>query len=442
MAAASQTFPSLTYGLLGEHLAHSHSPELHELLGSTPYEIVELPPEEVEPFLAARPFRGINVTIPYKKVAAAACDELSEVAARLGNANTLVVRPDGTLFGDNTDHHGFSCLLASTGVGCAGRCALVLGDGGAASTVRAVLADRGAAEILTASRKGPLTFERLRDESDEEAASIRERVSVIVNATPVGTYPHADDEPLVDVAAFPQLAAVCDLVYNPISTRLVQAARERGIPAVGGLAMLVAQAKRSSDLFLDESRPDTVEQELFATMLERLSCVCLIGMPGSGKTHTGRALAKELGYKFLDVDDMVAEAAGMPIDELITTQGEDAFRALESQCTAQATAQPQRVVACGGGVVTRPCNRDLIHQNGPVILLTRGLDASDGEDLPTDGRPLSQAYGLDRLRAERADLYHAWADIEIGPSESPVQTAHRCAVALDAYIRHTARRLR
>ena len=140
----------LTFGLLGEHLGHSHSPAIHGLLGSTPYEAVEVPRDRVGEFLAARRFTGLNVTIPYKKVA---CDALSPAAARLGNANTLVLQEDGLLYGDNTDYHGFSRQLASTGVSPQGRVCLVLGDGGAAATVRAVLEDGGAAEVLTATRR-------------------------------------------------------------------------------------------------------------------------------------------------------------------------------------------------------------------------------------------------------------------------------------------------
>ena len=408
----------LAFGLVGERLGHSHSPAIHAFLGSTPYELVEVPRGEVGVFFAARRFRGLNVTIPYKRDAAAACDELSAAAARLGNANTLAVRPDGTLFGDNTDYHGFARELASTGVDVAGRCCLVLGDGGAAATVRAVLADAGAAEVLTATRKGSLTFAALRGEGEDpgalaQAADVRGRVSVVVNATPVGMYPHADDAPLVELADFPQLACVCDLVYNPLATRLVQRARELGVPAAGGLLMLVAQAKRSSDVFLGVARPDALEDEVYARMRRRLAVVSLIGMPGCGKTSAGRILAERLGYEFVDVDDLVAAEAGRPIPEIFAREGEAGFRAWETRCTAQACARPGRVVACGGGVVTRPENLPLLRQNGPVVLLTRGLAADERARLSVEGRPMSQGRGVDALRAEREPLYRAWADVSV-----------------------------
>lgn len=442
---------ALAFGLLGEHLGHSHSPAIHGELGSAPYDLVEVPRDRVCAFLEARRFRGLNVTIPYKKEAAQACDELSPAARRLGNANTLVVRPNGSLYGDNTDYHGFSRQLASTGVSVEGRSCLVIGDGGAAATVRAVLQDQGACEVVTATRRGsehtlPLAAlngldclpsgEAIPGTTLAQANELRERLSVIVNATPVGMYPHANDEVPVRLERFPQLACVCDLVYNPLATRLIQEARDRGIPAASGLLMLVAQAKRSSDQFLNEERPDSLEDEVYKTMRGRLQSISLIGMPGCGKTRTGLHLAKELGYEFVDVDDLVVAEAGMPIPQFFATQGEEAFRDLETLCTAQALAKPGRVVATGGGVVTRERNRFLLRQNGPVVLLTRGLEAPpQGEDLTLEGRPVSQAKGLDQLRAERAPLYHAWADIKVDPHPDGARaTARRAARAIQTWM--------
>lgn len=436
---------ALRFGLVGQRLGHSHSPQIHAELGSAPYERVEVPPERIGAFFAARRFAGLNVTIPYKKQAAAACDELSDAARRLGNANTLVVRPDGTLFGDNTDYYGFACELASCGVDLAGSTCVVLGDGGAAATVRAVLADAGASEVVTATRRGGeapqvcdaqgracvsrhLALARLNDPEYVEADAVRRRAAAIVNATPAGMYPHADDPVPIDLGLFPNLRCVCDLVYNPLATRLVQGARERGIAAAGGLLMLVAQAKRSSDRFLGIERPDDIVGAVHETMRAHLSCVSLIGMPGCGKTKAGRFLAEELGYEFVDVDDLIPHAAGMSIDEVFATQGEEAFRAYETACTAEALAQPGRVVATGGGVVTQPRNLPILRQNGPVVLLTRGLDPDDGEELACEGRPMSRQKGVERLRAERAPLYRAWADLEVGPSpDGPAFTAKEVA---------------
>lgn len=422
----------LAFGLVGERLGHSHSPRIHELLGSAPYERVEVPRDEVAAFFASRRYRGLNVTIPYKRDAARAADVRSQAVERLGNANTLVVRKGGALFADNTDYHGFSRQLDSIHADVAGAACLVLGDGGAAATVRAVLADRGAELVVSASRRGPLTFAALAGDARAADASqiaqadeLREKVRLIVNATPVGMFPHADDGLLVDLGRFPALRYVCDLIYNPINTRLVQQARDMGLAAVGGLSMLVAQAKRSSDLFLGVERADDVEDGVLAQMRDELGVVSLIGMPGSGKTRTGTVLADMLGFEFVDTDEMVERRAGMPIPQIFAEQGEEAFRALETACVAQATSRPGRVVATGGGVVTRPDNRFFLRQNGPVVLLTRGLVPDPQDALAVEGRPLSQAKGVERLREERAPLYHAWADIEVAPSDGAISATAR-----------------
>ena len=415
------------FGLLGRVLGHSYSPQIHALLGSTPYELIELPGEEdVRAFLARRDFRGVNVTIPYKRTAFACCDELSDAARRMGNVNTVVAREDGALWGDNTDYHGFERLVRSVAGDVSGMCCLVLGDGGAASTARAVLADMGASEVLTACRKGPLTFDALTSD-----AQLRARVSLVANATPVGMHPHEGDEPLVDPADFPNLAAVVDMVYNPLRTRLVQRARELGVPAAGGLLMLVAQAKRSSDSFLCVERPDAVEDDVFGRVLASMATVSVIGMPGSGKTTMGERLSRLMGMARVDVDEACAREAGMSVPDVIAARGVDGFRALETQVTAACTSGPGRVVTCGGGVVTRPENRAWLAQNGPVMLLSRGLDGADGEQLSSAGRPLSQSVGIDELRRQREPLYRAWADFTVGPRVSDAELASlvRAAVA-------------
>ena len=419
------------FGLLGRVLGHSYSPQIHALLGSVPYELIELPEEDdVRAFLAARDFRGVNVTIPYKRTAYACCDELTDAARRLGNVNTVVARPDGTLLGDNTDYHGFERLVRSLGVDVRGMCCLVLGNGGAASTARAVLADMGASEVLTACRKGPLTFEALA--ADE---GLRARVGLIANATPVGMHPHEADAPLVDPADFPALTGVADMVYNPLHTRLVQRARELGIPAAGGLLMLVAQAKRASDAFLGTQRPDAVEDDVFERTLMAMATVSVIGMPGAGKTTMGERLSRLMGMARVDVDEAIVRKAGTDIPHIMEARGQDGFRALETEVTAEATSGPGRVVTCGGGVVTRPENRAWLSQNGPVMLLTRGLSADDGERLPDAGRPLSQTVGVDELRRQREPLYRAWADFAVGPRISDADLARLVRTSVISWYR-------
>jgi len=384
------------YGLLGEHLGHSFSPQLHRLLAGYDYDLCEQPPEAVAVFLRHGGYDGLNVTIPYKKTVAALCDALSPRAQRLGSVNTVLRRADGTLYGDNTDYAGFEYLLSRMPMDLAGKKCLVLGSGGASVTVRAVLEAQGAA-VVTISRSGSDNYTNL--ERHTAAA-------LIVNATPVGMYPDTDAAPL-SLAQFPALQGVAELIYNPARTRLMQDAQARGIPCVGGLPMLAAQARRSAELFTGQPIAE-VALERALTVLDRQN-ILLIGMPGAGKTTTGRALAQALNRPFVDLDAELERRAGRTIPAFFAAQGEAAFRRMETTLLTEYGSGSGRVIAAGGGVVTQPENRFYLRQNSHVVYLRR----TDIDALPVDGRPLSQQRTPQVLAAERLPLYETWSDVTV-----------------------------
>lgn len=227
-------------GLLGEKLGHSYSPAIHAELADYAYRLYEVAPDALAAFLTGGDFDALNVTIPYKKAVIPYCAGLSPIAQKLGSVNVLVRRPDGTLYGDNADAFGFAYLVRHSGVDIAGKKALVLGNGGASATVQAVLAQLGA-RVTVISRSGEDNYTNLGRHADAQ---------VIVNTTPVGMYPHTG-KAAVDLRQFPQCALVLDVVYNPARTALLLQAETLGIPCAGGLYMLVAQAKRSCEVFTD-----------------------------------------------------------------------------------------------------------------------------------------------------------------------------------------------
>ena len=303
----------MEYGLIGKTLGHSFSKPIHEALGGYPYELKELPCEAAaRAFFAARSFRAVNVTIPYKALALEACDEVSEEARAIGAVNTVVNR-GGRLFGYNTDFDGFRLLVRRRGVSLAGKTVLILGTGATQRTVRAVCAAEGAAQVLCASRSekpGALRYEQ---------AAARQDVNVIVNASPAGMYPD-NGTCLVDLAApgaFPALEAVFDVVYNPLRTRLVQMAGARGVPCAGGLLMLVAQAKYAAELFLGAPIEERRILEIYRGLLAEKAGLALVGMPSCGKTGVGKALAKALKKPFVDADAELVRRAGRPISEIL-----------------------------------------------------------------------------------------------------------------------------
>lgn len=134
--------------------------------------------------------------------------------------------------------------------------------------------------------------------------------------------------------------------------------------------------------------------------------VYLVGMPGSGKSAAGAALAVRLGLPFVDLDTEVERAAGAPISRIFAERGEGGFRTLESGALVEAAAGPDAVVSCGGGIVLDAANRDRLRATGVVVWLAASLDRLRERVVPGTGRPLVRDPGdLERLLAEREPLY-------------------------------------
>ena len=402
-------------GLLGKTLGHSYSPQIHAQLGDYSYELFEKQPEELENFLRHGEFDALNVTIPYKKAVLPYCAALSDAVKAIGSANTLVRQPDGALFADNTDAFGFSCIADECGVDIAGKKALVFGSGGASVTAQYVLKTRGAREVLVISRSGEHNYENLDKNADAE---------ILVNTTPLGMYPNTGASPAA-LTRFPRCEAVLDVVYNPARTALLLQAEALGIPHAGGLLMLVAQAKRASELFTGSAIADTRIGEIYRTLAVQMQNIVLVGMPGCGKSSIGTLLAEKLDRPFLDADAEIEQAAGMPIPEFFRLRGENAFRDLESRVLADLGKRSGAVIATGGGAVLREENYAALHQNSTIVWLTRDLAR-----LPIDGRPVSQATSLDALFAARKARYERFADHIIDNNGAPDETVRAILGAL------------
>jgi len=399
------------FGLLGERLSHSFSPLIHGELGSYKYDLYEKKPDELESFLRHGDFDGLNVTIPYKKAVMSFCSSLSETARVTGSVNTLVRLADGSLSGDNTDYFGFSYLLKKTGVDPEGGKILVLGSGGSSLAVQAVLRDMNAScnevsragTIVVVSRNGTDNYENIYKHRD---------AILIINTTPVGMYPNNGISPLKNMDIFQKCRAVIDLIYNPSHTELMLQAQERGILSVNGFTMLAAQAKRSAELFICASIPDQKIDAITLKISRLTQNIVLIGMPGSGKTSIGEALAQKMNREFADTDEWITKTAGKSIPAIFAQEGEEAFRKLEYDALQTLCKRSSLVIATGGGIVTKPRNRNIIRQNGIVVFLDRDLT-----QLPVSGRPLSQKEGIDALAAVRLPLYSQWSDYKIPVSD-------------------------
>lgn len=398
----------MQYGCIGEHLTHSFSREIHAELAGYRYELKELAPEELGPFLIEHDFKAINVTIPYKQAVIPFLQEVEETAAAVGAVNTVVNR-GGRLYGCNTDLGGLSDLIRRTGVDLRDKKVLILGTGGTSNTAFAVARRMGAADIRKVSRTarpGVLTY--------EEAAAARD-TQVLINTTPCGMFSRQSGMAL-DPALFGDLQGVIDAVYNPLRTEFVLKARRMGVPAAGGLYMLVRQAVLASEAFLDVKYPEDTTERVYRRIRAGKENIVLTGMPGSGKSTVGKRLAQLLDRPFLDTDSLFEESTGTAPGDFIRTRGEAAFRDAETEVIRQIAPRTGSVIATGGGAVLRPENVELLRMNGRIFFLDRPVELL----VPTADRPLSStAEAVRRRYAERYPIYTATADDVIANDDTP-----------------------
>ena len=401
----------MEYGLIGEHLPHSFSKEIHEQLADYTYELHEVEKGALDAFMRAKDFKAINVTIPYKQDVIPWLDEISESAREIGAVNTIVNR-DGRLYGDNTDQMGMTALIRKLGLDLNGKTVLILGTGGTSRTAQYVCRKLGAAVIRTVSRSG-----RDGSLSYENAALECPEAQIILNTTPAGMFPKPDAQ-AIDLASFQNLEGVVDVVYNPLRTQLVRQAHTLGLPAEGGLYMLVGQAVAAVEIFLDQKLPDDALDRVFRNIYKGKENIVLTGMPGCGKSTVGKRLAKLLDRPLLELDQMIEQKAGMHPSEIIRTQGEAAFRDLESEIVSEASMETGCVISTGGGVILREENMRRLRANGRIYFINRPLKYI----LPTDDRPLSaDREALEQRFKERYPIYQATADAVI-PVQGPPKT--------------------
>lgn len=393
----------MKYGLIGEHLGHSFSKAIHEKIADYVYEIKEIEPDKVEEFMRAREFSGINVTIPYKEKVIPMLDYVDESAKKIGAVNTVVNR-NGKLYGYNTDYSGMKALVLRVGAEVSGKKVLIIGTGGTSKTARAVVTDLGAKEIIFVSNiqvEGALSY--------EEVYANHTDVDVIFNTSPVGMYPKNNSCP-IDLSKFDKLTALIDVVYNPIQTKLVREAKARGIKAEGGLYMLGAQAVYAYEHFSGNKATKELCDSVYNDVINEKSNIILIGMPASGKSSVGKALATLTGKQFIDTDEEIVKEAGKEISAIFSENGEKYFRDLEAKIIEEVSKLNGYVIATGGGAILREASCDNLRQNGKLYFLDRDLELL----IPTSDRPLSSdRASIEKRYNERYDIYCSVCDVKI-----------------------------
>ena len=410
----------MKYGLIGEHLPHSFSKEIHAKIADYIYELHEIEKDKLDAFMIAKDFIAINVTIPYKKDVIPYLSEIDENAKRIGAVNTIVNR-DGKLFGYNTDFFGMSALIKKIGLDFKGKKVAVLGTGGTSNTAIAVCEALGAKQTIVVGRtakNGVITYEELYQKHYD--------TNYLINTTPCGMYPYPDGNEkiagtAVDLSLFPSLKGVVDAVYNPLRPNFVMDALERGIPAEGGLYMLVAQAVVAAEKFMDKTIDPSVTDRIFNEIRASKENIVLSGMPGSGKSTVGKYLSQMLNRKFIDTDEEIVKQTGKEITDIFAEIGNEGFRRIEAEVIARVSSENQgAIIATGGGAILRDDNVRALKRNGKIYFLNRPIE----NIVPTADRPLAlDRAALEARFRERYARYLSTCDREIKTVESVWETA-------------------
>lgn len=271
----------MQFGLIGEILRHSVSPEIHQKIfgalgiGGT-YTLIEIPRGKLgDRIPALQKLDGFNVTIPYKTDIIPYLASISEEAARIGAVNTVKACADG-LHGYNTDYIGFSRTVDKIGAEISGEDVTVLGTGGAARAIIQCLYDRGAAAIRIASRHPEAVDAEFRAFGEARRGELTgyeslagKNGALLVNCTPCGMYPRIDAMPVsADVAA--RYPKVIDIIYNPKETKLLAAARAGGADTANGMYMLVGQAVAAEEIWLGRAISPEITEAIARDMEDAL----------------------------------------------------------------------------------------------------------------------------------------------------------------------------
>lgn len=380
------------------------------MLGNNDYILMPLAYDELDAFMKKRDFLGINITIPYKERVMPYCDYISDEARKINSVNTIVNR-DGKLYGYNTDYFGFSYMCEIAGISFTNKKVVILGSGGTSLTSQAVVKDCGASEIIVVSRTGENNYDNI---------SLHKDCDVVINTTPIGMFPNNNNAP-INLKEFSNLSGVVDVIYNPLKTELLLAAKEMKIKNTCGLIMLVAQAIKADSLFFDKQPDELCIMDIKEKMEQAVSNIVLVGMPGCGKSTIGKLLAQKLNMAFVDTDDEIELHTKMTIPQIFEQYGEAYFRKLEQDAIKDICKNKRQVISTGGGSIIDQQNCRELSYNSKVIWLDRDINL-----LETRGRPLSKdKEHLTRLYEQRMPIFKKISDIQIVVEGEPLEVLNK-----------------
>lgn len=387
----------MKFCLIGEKLSHSYSCDIHSLR-NIDYFLNEISKEKLNEFVAKREYDGFNVTIPYKKEIIKYLDYVDSDATKIESVNTVVYR-NGASYGYNTDIMGLRYLIEKNGVLLKNKVVGILGSGGAGRTAEFVARENNAKKIIIVSRKGEVNYSNYKEKLKD--------VQILINATPVGMYPHENDCP-IDTDCFRILECVIDLIYNPLKSNMIINAENRKVKAVSGLDMLIYQGLCAEKIWLNIDFNEKDINEISSKILNNKLNIVLIGMPSCGKTTIGKIVSERLSKTFFDVDEEFANEYKVSPDVFIEKNGEESFRRKESTIVEKLSRKNGVVIATGGGSVLCEENVKKLKRNGVLFLIDRDL-----EKLTDKNRPISKNKSIRKLYSERKGKYKKAKDANI-----------------------------
>lgn len=386
--------------LIGYPLGYSYSPQIHKLFNlEIDYSTKKLNEEEFDLFMKEKDFSGLNITIPYKEKVIKYLDEIDELSKSIGAVNTVVNR-NGKLIGYNTDFYGVLKTFEMHDIDIKDKVVMILGSGGTYKTCKHVCSYLQAKKIIGVSRtkkEGFITYEE----------AINEDIDILINTTPVGTYPDFD-KLIINIDSFKNLKCILDMIYNPFKTELLVQGEYRKIKCINGLAPLVYQAGKAQEIFFDKEMNFHSYYYVYYLMEKALSSIALIGMPGAGKSKIGKALAKKLNYEFIDTDKEIEKMEQMTVSEIFKKYGEEYFREKEEELIKKIAFKRNVVISTGGGMIENPLIMKYLKHNCHVIYLKR-----DSDEKLFDGRrpKLKNKKDYLLLKERREPLYTKYANI-------------------------------
>lgn len=423
----------MDFGLIGYPLKHSFSKEIHSLISNYDYTILELDDKSFERFMVEKKFKGINVTIPYKKKVIPYLDYIDKTAKDINAVNTIV-NDNGKLKGYNTDILGVLATFENFNINVKNKNILILGTGATSNTVYHAIKKASDNDDVSSTSK---IYKVYRSESKvkgdilySELDKISDDINIIINTTSNGMYPHADDDMLVDIHKFKKLEAVIDVIYNPLRTNLMLEVNKNNIKSISGLYMLVSQAVFASAIFNNnqvsfEINNNNIYEDNVFTLINNAKVLCndiynkilalkinivLTGMPTCGKTTIGKMISEKYGYDFIDTDALIERKVNKKISDFIKKCGEEKFRSIESDVIKEVSSKNHQVIATGGGAILKDINITNLKSNGKIFFINRSLSLLK----PSSDRPLtSDIISLTKKYNERLPIYKSTCDVEI-----------------------------